>query len=289
MESRPLPAILPGPYSGPDVMARFLAVAASQIGYREGRAKDGDWNNDNAYGVWFGLNYVSWCAQFVSWCADRAGILGVVIPRHQYTPSGWTWFSSRGLDVPSPQPGDIFYVYGRVPSEGISRVHHVGIVEKVLDGNRIQTIEGNTNTTGSSQGNGVYRLNRSITSSLRFARPKYAAAAKVPDNPIYASTLTKVVAWEMNTSGISAPDQWERGHAERVKSTLDWETVQYGGKVPTEPGFRRHLLAYQAAHKLKDQRGLITAETIDMLCRENTYVRWDGHPRTPSALLPKDR
>lgn len=48
--------------------------------------------------------------------------------------------------------GDIFYVY--YPNMG--RVAHVGIVER--EGDFIVTIEGNTNTTGARQGNGVYRL-----------------------------------------------------------------------------------------------------------------------------------
>lgn len=172
---------LPAPTSAVNVTARLLLVAASQIGYREGRDSSG-WNNDNAFGKWYGTNGVSWCAQFVSWAAFVAGIPESVIPRHQYTPAGWNWFVAHGRAVDSPRAGDILYVDGYVPGEG-NRVHHVGIVEKVLSNGLIQTIEGNTNTTGSSQGNGVYRLKRTVTSKLRFARPNYAAAIAEMSTP----------------------------------------------------------------------------------------------------------
>jgi hypothetical protein len=171
-----LPRGLPAPTSATVAIGRFLATAASQIGYREGQSKSGDYNNDNAFGLWYGLNGVSWCAQFVSWAASAAGIPAAVIPRHQYTPTGWNWFTAHNYDVTTPRAGDIMYVYGNVAGESKPRVHHVGIVEKVLSGGRIQTIEGNTNTTGSSQGNGVYRLVRTVSSKLRFGRPPYQLA-----------------------------------------------------------------------------------------------------------------
>jgi hypothetical protein len=178
-----LPRDLPAPTTAARVIARLLLTAASQIGYREGRDSDGDWNNDNAFGKWYGTNGVSWCAQFVSWATFASGIPYTVIPKHQYTPTGWNWFTARDRDVSSPRAGDIFYVYGYVPSEKRSRVHHVGVVERVLSEGRIQTIEGNTNQSGSSQGNGVYRNVRIVTPQLKFARPNYAAAVQVAKPP----------------------------------------------------------------------------------------------------------
>lgn len=186
-----VPRNLPAPTSAANVTARLLACAASQIGYREGRDPSGDWNNDNAYGKYFGQNGVSWCHWFVSWAAVAAGVPATVIPRTGYTPTGWNWFTSHGRDVTTPRAGDIVYVYGYVASENQSRVHHVGIVEKVLSGGRIQTLEGNTNTSGSSQGNGVYRLVRTVSATkLRFARPDYAAAVQAPAQPAPSTPAT---------------------------------------------------------------------------------------------------
>jgi hypothetical protein len=174
--ARPVPLPLPGPYSPTEAITRLLTVAASQIGYREG-ISGGAYNNDNIYGVWYGTNYVSWCAQYVSWCANVAGYLDVIIPKHQYTPSGWNWFVARNQDATAPRRGDIMYVYGPVQGEKNPRVHHVGFVENV-SGSTLTTVEGNTNLTGSSSGNGVYRLTRTNSSRYRFARPNYAAVVK---------------------------------------------------------------------------------------------------------------
>jgi len=143
-------------------------VLASQVGYREGS------DNDNAFGAWYGSNNVAWCAQFQSWGAATAGVALDVILKHQYTPTGKAWFQDRDRvfrDV--GYPGDLIYVY----YEQLGRVGHVAFVEQVVtsgDGTRIyHTIEGNTNDTGSSQGIGVFRLVRTQSGHLNFARPAY--------------------------------------------------------------------------------------------------------------------
>lgn len=177
---REVPRGLPAPTTVANVIRRVLMVAASQIGYHEGRSASGDWNNDNIYGKTFGQNYVAWCNWFVSQIAVSAGVPSVVIPRTGYTPTSWGWMVNHSRNVTTPKAGDLFWVYGFVPAENRNRVHHVGYVEKVLSGNRVQTIEGNTNNSGSSQGDGVYRLVRPINSRLRFARPNYAAAVVIP-------------------------------------------------------------------------------------------------------------
>lgn len=211
-----LPRNLPAPTSAALVIARLLTTAASQIGYREGQS-GADWNNDNAFGKWYGTNGVSWCAQFVSWAAFAAGIPATVIPKHQYTPSGWNWFTAHDCDVTTPKAGDIFYVYGYVASEKVSRVHHVGIVEKVLAGGKIQTIEGNTNTTGSAQGNGVYRLVRPISATkLRFARPPYQLAVVAPVKPTTPTDVT--------------PPKPPKGAEMQLTDLVTYNKVLYGPK-----------------------------------------------------------
>lgn len=192
-----VPRDMPAPTSAANVAKRFAMALASQIGYREGRSSSGSWNNDNAYGAYFDQNWVSWCNWFISWGAVAAGIPNTVIPRTGYTPTSWNWYTSRDRDVSKAQAGDLFWVYGYVSSEGRNRVHHIGFVEKVLSEGRIQTIEGNTNTSGSSQGNGVYRNIRTIGPKLRFARPNYAAAVQaatpakptVPAKPVTPPTV----------------------------------------------------------------------------------------------------
>ena len=163
--------------------AQLLKIAAKEVGVREGRDTGGNWNNRVKYNDWYakhpsirnnGFLTTAWCATFVSWVANQAGLLGSVIPMHAWTPSGLAWFKSRGLWTQGrgAKPGDLFYIY--FPAQ--RRVAHVGFVERV-EGGYIYTIEGNTNNSGSRQGNGVYRLKRRITNNFHFCHPKYPAAA----------------------------------------------------------------------------------------------------------------
>lgn len=162
-----------------------LNVAAKEIGYREGRDANGNWNNRTKFNTWYAERVnnstfmtVAWCAIFVSWVAWKASALSI-IPLHAWTPAGLAWFKARGRVVSTPRRGDIVYFY----YASMGRVGHVGIVESVGSG-YIVTIEGNTNTNGSSQGNGVYRLKRAITSSQIFCRPAYTpTVAPVPTPP----------------------------------------------------------------------------------------------------------
>lgn len=172
---------------------QFVAKAASQIGYREGYDPIRGWNNDNKYGIWYGWNGVAWCAQFVSWCANEVGALGTIVPKYQSTFSGLTWFRNRDqTGYWPPRPGDIFMMCEYNPGawndvgNGWATIH-TGIVEKYLGDGRVQTIEGNTNTTGSSQGNGVYRLIRNDSQDGKrfiYARPKWATTTTTPVPPV---------------------------------------------------------------------------------------------------------
>lgn len=162
---------------------QFVAMAASQIGTMEGRSASGNWNNKTKYGDWYGLNGVAWCAMFVSWCAFMVGGLGTLVPKYASCFMGLKWFRDRDqTGYWPPRPGDIFIM--RVYNPGVWNADpdgwataHTGIVEKYLGNGRIQTIEGNTNNAGSSQGNGVYRLIRQDSEDGKrfvYCRPKWA-------------------------------------------------------------------------------------------------------------------
>lgn len=202
--AKPIPA-LPGPYSVDGVINRLIGVAGSQVGQHEGHDSSG-WNNDVIYAKWYGMNGSAWCAMFVSWCAATAGIPSSVILKHAYTPTGYKWFQDKGEEVSTPKRGDIFYLYSS--SQGI--VHHVGIVESVSPG-YVHTIEGNTNTNGSAQGDGVYRLKRPITSSLRFCRPRYSACVKpAPVKPAAPAAAPKPILDASVLAAQTLNDQADR-------------------------------------------------------------------------------
>lgn len=80
-----------------------------------------------------------WCAYFVSWVASKAGSpLGDQGQGFGLVDAVWGWAESANRTIPahggeSPRPGDLMVLD-----------EHIGLVEKVLPGGRIQTIEGNS-------------------------------------------------------------------------------------------------------------------------------------------------
>lgn len=116
----------------------ILAIAATQVGYREGS------NNETKFGAWYPMNYNPWCAMFVSWCAEQAGIPTTVIPKHASCDIGMSWFKRNSQWQDSayfggsyiPKAGDIIY-FG-VPHDS----NHVGIV-RYSAGGYVYTVEGN--------------------------------------------------------------------------------------------------------------------------------------------------
>lgn len=160
--SGPAPAKKPAPAPVKPVLTvvkRVLAAAAAEVGYREGRDHDGNWNNDQKYSkavpglAW--SNWQPWCATFVCWDFWKplgAKAFGTILP---YRPTAscdaamaaykrarrWSEYPAIGAQVFFGRPGD---------------AQHTGIVVSYT-ASAIETIEGNTNASGSYQGDGVYR------------------------------------------------------------------------------------------------------------------------------------
>lgn len=161
-----------------------LDVARAQIGYHEGRAKDGSWNNHEKYAkavpglAWVDLQEQPWCATFVSWCALEAGAADLY-PRTASTDAGAAWFKHRGQWTDHPvAPGDqVFYGHN-------GDMSHTGILES-FDDTHITVIEGNTNTNGSAEGDGVYRKVRLRRDDFvqGYGHPKWPAGAAPKQRP----------------------------------------------------------------------------------------------------------
>lgn len=109
----------------------IVAVARTQIGYREGS------NNDTKYGEWYGINHASWCAMFVSWCARQANIPTSILKNSSGAGHSAAYFNIPYRDGASytPRRGDLFFT---------KSWSHVGLVDSV-NGNTITTVEGNYN------------------------------------------------------------------------------------------------------------------------------------------------
>lgn len=155
-----------------------LQVAESQVDYHEGKS-GGHWTNIEKFASMLpGFAWVQgqpWCAvyvQFVLW------FVGVDVPagaRSASCAAAAAAYQRAGRWTEYPVIGaQVFY--------GHNGGEHCGIVEK-YDDTYITTMEGNTNSTGSAEGDGVYRKRRIRRNSYVFGYgiPYYRARGSSPD------------------------------------------------------------------------------------------------------------
>ncbi|MFD7539561.1 MULTISPECIES: peptidoglycan-binding protein [unclassified Streptomyces] len=154
------------------VAQEIIRIAKAEKGYQEGRS-GGHWNNREKYaGQVPGLSWVSddeepWCAVFTSWAALKANA-ATLYPRSASCAEGVAWFKRRNRFTEYPViGGQVFY--------GSGGGTHTGIVYAYTR-DTIFTIEGNTNTNGSAEGDGVYLKSRPRKSS-------YIYGYGIPDFP----------------------------------------------------------------------------------------------------------
>lgn len=158
--------------------ADIIRIAKAEVGYREGRS-NGRWNNKQKYSPavpsleW--SQHQAWCATFVSWCAMKAGI-SELFPRTASTDTGARWFKQRKRWSEYPAIGaQVFYGHN-------GDMNHTGIVYD-YDDTYVYTIEGNTNSSGSREGDGVYLKKRRRRDSYvqGYGYPNYPEGIKSAD------------------------------------------------------------------------------------------------------------
>jgi hypothetical protein len=87
----------------------------------------------------------SWCASFGSWVCHQAGMFAV-----RRSPSVFRWQQANaGLEVQEPEPGDVLLML-KPSGKG-----HFGFFYRNLDNGIVESIEGNTNGQGSTNGDRV--------------------------------------------------------------------------------------------------------------------------------------
>ena len=135
----------------------LVRIAENEVGVRE-KSGHNDGEKVEAYLACVRLKKGQpWCAAYISWVFAKAGYAQ---PR-----SGW----SPDL-VPisrlarSALPGNVIGIY----FPAYKRIAHVGVIASV-DGSWINSIEGNTNISGSRDGDGVYRKKRHVKTIYRMA------------------------------------------------------------------------------------------------------------------------
>lgn len=150
------------------IAEKAIQIAITQIGQEE-KPRGSNWGHPvQDYLAVVHINFpASWCMAFVQWCIKEAykeldkinnslipisgGVLNVL---HLAPPV---------IVFTTPEPGDIF-----IQDHGHG-LGHTGFVESV-DGEYVNTIEGNTNDTGSREGYEVCRRKRPISSMKAFIR-----------------------------------------------------------------------------------------------------------------------
>jgi hypothetical protein len=106
-----------------------------------------------------------WCAAFVAW---NFKMCNIPAPKSAYSPD---WFKSNVIykqgwekGWPVCKPGMVFGLY----YENLKRIGHVGFVD-YEDKNNIYTTEGNTNSAGSREGEGVHKKIRKKSTIYKIA------------------------------------------------------------------------------------------------------------------------
>lgn len=143
-----------------------LDIAISQIGQEE-KPRGSNWGEPvKSYLASVGINFpASWCMAFLVWCFTEAA-RKLNVPNTAKKTGGVldAWNKAKAqYAVAVPEPGDIF-----IQDHGHG-LGHTGIVEKV-NADTVETIEGNTNDTGSREGFVVCRRVRKRSSIIGYLR-----------------------------------------------------------------------------------------------------------------------
>lgn len=126
----------------------LVKIAQGELGLREKTGRN-DGKRIAEFLARVGLKQPEpWCAAYISWVFSEAGFEK---PRSGWSPA---LFPVSRL-ARSALPGNVIGIY--FPEK--KRIAHVGLIEK-QDGDWLLSLEGNTNLSGSRDGDGVYRKRR---------------------------------------------------------------------------------------------------------------------------------
>jgi hypothetical protein len=153
----------PAPPPSQSVRQLALELAAKEVGKVESPAG----SNNQAYGSWYGMNGVPWCAIFCTWAYDHAGDTTAFVRGSRYSYVPYIVADARAgryklATTDDPIPGDL--VCYDWAFDGT--YDHVGMFEawQPGSGTSFTAIEGNTSTSNNSNGGQVMRRTRNRSS-----------------------------------------------------------------------------------------------------------------------------
>ena len=123
----------------------------------------------------------SWCDMAITYWARHSDNAAAVLPGGDRAYTVWhaqdfqkagRWHSGTAASVDQAKPGDIVF-FDWAGTNIVGAIDHVGLVEKVLGGGRLQTIEANTSDA-------VRRRVRDAGVIAGYGRPAYAGGSSSP-------------------------------------------------------------------------------------------------------------
>lgn len=128
------------------------AVYYSEVGVRE-RTGRNDGREVTGYLNSVGLTSgYAWCAAFVHWCLKQCGISSPITAWSPTAVNPDKMIYSKKRWVAPFKTATVFTLYYN--SKG--RIGHTGFADEMVSDGMLQTVEGNTNSGGSRDGDGVY-------------------------------------------------------------------------------------------------------------------------------------
>ena len=138
----------------------------SQIGVREATGRnDGKQVELYLKSVGLGKGY-AWCSAFVRWCFDKCGVKTTINAMALSTHSVKRLVYFEGKFIKEPQQGYVFTLY----YPHLNRIGHTGFFDKKINNKIYKSVEGNTNSAGSREGDGVYVKYRSFRATYSINR-----------------------------------------------------------------------------------------------------------------------
>jgi len=212
----------------------LIAIARAEVGVREVGDNGGKRVLEfQAADTLPGGNY-AWCASYAAWCIREA--CKKLKAKNPWCNSAscdviLAFARSNGILHETPQVGDVFLVMASKYD-----ATHTGIVSAVTS-NRFREISGNTNSTGSRSGNGVYEQWRDNGDRYKFVRWIDLITEAAP----VARKWTVTANEKPVTNTVIGGEVWiaarEFGDALGLKTTWNasHQTVVYDGKeVPLQ-------------------------------------------------------
>jgi hypothetical protein len=178
-----------------EIVRNVRKVEANQVGIAERPVNDVKYNT--AYyghrvsdGIPPHTSY-AWCVVFQWWCFQKAGIPTSVFPKSANVFAVRDWFKNKRRFYKTPMVGDLV----------IFSISHIGFVQKLLEGGRIQTIEGNS---GDAVRRHTYQANDPGIQG--YCRPEYHKVTDLGPPPPGGKTEEIVRALPRLTRGDQGAD-----------------------------------------------------------------------------------